>query len=178
MSDNDDEAFQTTRAFAEADYHYGRLNLRRVQNLPLSFSLVLSASGQLASGNLLRSEQLSLGGSTSLRGYEESAANGDQGWVASIELRSPPLPLLGLFGNESFKDDLVLLAFLDAGSVSSVERLPNEPSSLDLASVGVGLRYRFNTQLSVRFDYGWQIGDEAGFSGDDSRAHISVLLSY
>ncbi len=178
ISGNDDADFATSRAFAESNYHYGRLRLERNQRLPLGFTLTLKAGGQLSSGNLLRSEQFSLGGATTVRGFVESAADGDHGWLASAELVTPAISPLELCGVTAVRDELRLLAFIDSGAVGSSDRLPGEPSSRDLVSAGLGLRYALGSNLSVRFDYGWQIVSDNVFDPDNSRAHLSIFLSY
>jgi len=177
-SNNTDSAFEQERAFATANYFYGRLTLQRTHKLPWNFTLVATAAGQLSNENLLASEQFSLGGSTTVRGYEESIANGDRGWLGSVEVQSPPMMALRRIWAEAPEDELKLVAFLDVGGVTSVHRLPGEPAYRGLAGVGAGLRYRINTRLNVRFDYGWSLRDVEGFEIDDSRAYLSVSLSY
>lgn len=177
-SGNTDSAFKQERAFADADYVYGRLTLQRTQNLPWKLSLMATIGGQLASGNLLASEQFSLGGATTIRGYEEGIVNGDSGWFGSIELYSPPTTVLSRFRPGTFEDELKLLAFFDFGGVSNVDLLPGEDRYSGVAGVGVGLRYRVNTWMSVRFDYAWPIQQIGGTETKDSRAYVSVTLSY
>jgi hemolysin activation/secretion protein len=175
---NTDETFQFARAFAESEYLYTRLNLQRAQKLPWNFSLLISGSAQFAGGNLLASEQFSLGGASTVRGYKESVANGDEGWLASAELRTPPVSLFKWAHLEKWTDELQFLAFYDMGGVSNVDLLPGEDAHLDLASFGAGVRYKVNTWLSVKFDYGWQLKDLSEVDEEESRAHLSVLLSY
>lgn len=177
-SENTDSAFEEQRAFAKADYFYGRVTLQRTQKLPWKFSLVATAVGQLANGNLLPSEQFSIGGATTVRGYEEGIAIGDRGWLGSIELYTPPVSVLSRIRKGAPDDELKLLVFFDAGGVSNVERLPGEDAYTGIAGVGAGLRYRINTRLSVRFDYAWSLENIPGFNIDSSRAHVSVSLSY
>ncbi len=177
-SNNTDPAFQQQRAFADADYLYGRLTLQRTQKLPWNFSLITTVAGQLANGNLLASEQFSLGGATTIRGYEEAIANGDRGWLGSIELDSPPFSVLNRIITGAPEDELKLVAFYDAGGVSNVDLLPGESSYTGVSGIGAGLRYRVNTWAIVRFDYAWRLQKIPGIDTDSSRAYISVSLSY
>jgi hemolysin activation/secretion protein len=176
--DNTDSAFEQERAFAEANYVYGRLTLQRTQKLPWNLTLVATLAGQLSTDNLLASEQFSLGGATTVRGYEESIANGDRGWLGSLELYSPSISVLNRIRPGAPEDELKFLIFFDAGGVASVHRLPGEPAHREVAGVGAGLRYRINTRLSVRFDYGWSLRDIPELDIDNSRAYVSVSLSY
>jgi hemolysin activation/secretion protein len=177
-SNNTDEAFEQQRAFANADYVYGRLTAQRTQKLPGNFTLVATVSGQLASGNLLASEQFSLGGATTVRGYDESLANGDRGWLGSVELYSPPLSILNRIRTNAPEDELKLLIFFDAGGVSNIDLLSDEKGYIGLSGIGAGLRYRINTWVGIRFDYAWSLQQISGFDTDSSRAYISVSLSY
>jgi len=53
-----------------------------------------------------------------------------------------------------------------------------EDPNVELSSVGLGLRYTLSTNLSIRFDYGWQLKDAGAGDPDSSRAHVAVLLSF
>jgi hemolysin activation/secretion protein len=176
--ENTDEAFQKGRPFAEADYFYGRVTIQRTQKLPWNLSAVATVAGQLSSANLLASEQFSLGGGTTVRGYEESVANGDRGWLASLEIYSPPLVVLRRLRPEAPEDELKFVVFVDAGGVANVDRLPEERSYQGVAGVGAGLRYRINTRFNLRFDYAWSLMEIPGLEIDDSRAYVSASLSY
>ena len=92
-----DAAFDDARKLAEAQYAYARFNLERATRLPADFSWIVRGIVQVATGNLLASEQLGMGGYATARGYEEREGNGDQGWFVSNELRSPPFSLLSRF---------------------------------------------------------------------------------
>ncbi|MEJ1971408.1 MAG: ShlB/FhaC/HecB family hemolysin secretion/activation protein [Lacunisphaera sp.] len=164
--------YQIARAGARPDYAYALLEIERVTNLPHGWSWLVRGTGQLASTNLLGSEELGLGGARSLRGYEDREANGDDGLVLVNELHGPLLRVIA----DGRLDPLV---FFDCGVVASHDPLPAEPSHLDLASAGVGLRYNLGGHFSLRADYGWQLKDSGVSDGRrDSRGHISVVLSY
>ncbi len=97
-ADNHTAAYLAARAYARPDYVYARLDFERTTKLPAQFSWVAGGSAQLASANLLGSEQLGLGGANNLRGYEEREANGDDGFVLVDELHGPPLHLARALG--------------------------------------------------------------------------------
>jgi hemolysin activation/secretion protein len=134
----------------------------------------------VASTNLLPSEQLGLGGYSSVRGYDPFAVRGDEGLMGSVELRTPGVPLLENLNISGLRDSLQLLAFYDFGVVRSVERLPDEPESISLQSIGLGLRYQLLTNLIARLDYGWQLQELPFAEEDDSdgRLDFSLLLSF
>lgn len=178
-SDNRTPAYAAARSFAQADYGYARLELERRTKLPAGFTWTARGTAQLASANLLGSEQLGLGGAANLRGYEEREANGDNGFILVNELRSPPLHLAPTQTGGTARDRLDPLVFVDYGRVQSHQRLTGEPAHLELASVGLGFRYQLGAMLSARFDYGWQLKSSGVSDGRrHSRAHVSVTLGF
>ena len=163
--------YETARAGAQPDYIYGWLEIERVTKLSAGWTWVARGIAQLSSANLLGSEQLGLGGMRNLRGYEEREANGDQGFVLVNELHSRPFRVMG--------GELDPLVFLDYGLVASHDRLPDEPSHLDLSSVGVGFRYNLRGNFNLVAAYGWQLQDSGVSDGRrNARGHISAVLSY
>lgn len=170
--------FSTARGFAKAEYSYGKFNLHRVTKLPWDFSWMIRGLYQLSEANLLGSEQLGLGGASTVRGYEEREANGDSGYLVSTEIRTPPVSLGSLVGLEKASDQLQFLGFWDYGAAENYALLPREDPSVLLSSVGPGLRYTINPWLSVRFDYGWQLYDTALSTRFNSRGHLGIVLAY
>ena len=76
-------------AGASASYICDNVQVTRVTRLPYDLNWIVRLSGQLASTELLPSEQLGTGGTDSVRGYDPRVINGSQGVLASTELRSP-----------------------------------------------------------------------------------------
>ena len=93
-------------AHANGDFARFDYNLDRLQRLNDSNSLSLALSGQYANKNLNSSEQFSLGGANSVRAYPQGEVYGDEGWLATVELR------------HSFAQTLQGAIFYDAGSVN------------------------------------------------------------
>ncbi|PTY01039.1 hypothetical protein DB346_15665 [Verrucomicrobia bacterium LW23] len=180
LTDNSNNVqYNETRAGAEAEFAYAKFNLARNQRLPWNFSFIANATWQVASGNLVQIEQLGLGGYNTVRGYDEREANGDEGWILNLELRTPPISPLRLAGVTSVKDQLQFLAFMDMGGVSNVALLPGEDPHIDERSAGVGVRYTINPYLSFRFDYGWQMIDtHLQTRHPDGRGHFGLVVSY
>jgi len=176
---NETPAFQTARAGAEAAYHYARLDVERLQRLPGGWTAALKGVFQAADENLLPSEQLGLGGYSSVRGYEEREANVDRGYFLSAELRTPPVSLLQTLNLSGGGDELQFLVFVDHASGGSVHRLPGEARQVTLTSVGPGLRWTMGDQFSMRLDYGFQLEDTGmALSQGDSRIHLGMVLAY
>lgn len=177
-SRNNDKTFRSQRGGADATYAYGRLAIERSNYLPNQFSLVTRVEGQLSSTNLLASETLGAGGYDTVRGYEQRLARGDNGILASAELRTPTLSLTNLSGFRNMRDGLQFLTFYDYGYLQNTDRLEGGPGHLSLGSVGVGLRYQLDQYLSVRLDYGYQVNESGFDDGEDGRVHIGARATF
>jgi hemolysin activation/secretion protein len=185
---NKDAAFvdfsQNTNA--QANYVYGRGELRRSTSLPFNLTWYLRAAGQYSDSTLVATEVFGLGGYDTVRGYDERIVSGDHGWLLINELRSPKIPLVGLFrGKLQNIDWIQALAFCDYGGTINRDHLEGHQDEI-LLSVGAGLRYQFRDNLRVRFDYGYQL-DRDYLNGNTSanlvnssrgRTHVGVELSF
>jgi hemolysin activation/secretion protein len=162
---------------ARANYEYDNLQITRLTALPWQMSAFLRIDGQIASTELLPSEQLGAGGNDSVRGYDPRAASGTQGVLASFELRSPPYnPLQHLWSK--LADSGQLLIFYDSGFVSDIHAQTKQAKSASLQSTGFGARYGIGRYLDVRFDYGWQLTRAPGAAHPGNLADVSVTLAY
>ncbi len=103
-------------------------------------SVRLSASGQLASQPLLVSEEAGLGGGSFIRAYDYSERMGDQGYMASAELR------FGLGEKIGFILNPQLYTFVDGGRVTNLE---NGFGGGTLFSSGGGLRASLTHNLQA-----------------------------
>ncbi|MEZ5434969.1 MAG: ShlB/FhaC/HecB family hemolysin secretion/activation protein [Verrucomicrobiales bacterium] len=174
---NSEEAFASQRAGAGPDYMYGRAALERNNALIGQWTLVGRVEGQASNSNLLSSEQLGAGGFDSVRGFEQRAVRGDQGVVVSVEVRAPAVSPAKLLGFYRARDAMVPLVFFDYGHLSNSEKLPGEPD-INISSTGFGFRYQLDDNFSLRFDYGWQLGESGFEDGEDSRFHIGARAVY
>lgn len=104
--------------------------------------LLAKADLQLAPEPLLYLEEYAIGGDATVRGYRENLLLGENGALASLELRLP-LGRLPLWTASREKEEgLVQLApFADWGRVWTKRNDPVESSEKSLASVGLGLRW-------------------------------------
>ncbi|MDP6502130.1 MAG: ShlB/FhaC/HecB family hemolysin secretion/activation protein, partial [Planctomycetota bacterium] len=174
---NDDASFAASRTNATADYTFANFRLGSAIRLPSRMTLNVSGEIQFADGNLTGSEQIGLGGYSSVRGYDERAVNGDEGWRISTELKSPSYSVLRRFIGGELRDQLQFLAFFEFGETGNKMLTAGEIGGTSVASVGPGLRYRIGPNLSIRFDYGFQLSSK-DLDSDDSRAHVGVTLSF
>jgi hemolysin activation/secretion protein len=104
----------------------------------------VKVTGQFSMDELVPSEQFSLGGVDTVRGYYESETLGDYGIAAQAELRSPSFAsVLGPWTNEAR-----VHVFFDAGYAGIHDPLAGQLATYTLYSTGVGLRFKFINHLN------------------------------
>jgi hemolysin activation/secretion protein len=159
---------------ATATYGKATLALTRDQRIFQDWSLLLRASGQIATGALIANEQFSLGGLNSVRGYFEGDVFGDAGWFSSAELRTPfinaPVPI----GVGSVPVWLRGSVFMDYGQSFLLEAPAGRTDSVSLWGAGFGVSANVNNHLDVRVSLGWPLLDSPNRRAGDPRAYFSV----
>lgn len=172
---NNDESFDQYRTEASATYLYYKLDVDRLTALPKDFSWNVKARLQFSNGPLLGSEQLGLGGYSSVRGFEEREVNSDEGILLVNEIRTPNYDLSSKLHLPFRAGSLQFLGFWDYG-------LGNNRSDPDgshvVSSMGFGGRYRFGSNVSLRFDYGWQLNGKDEDIQSDSLGHVGLVVAY
>ncbi len=177
IGDNDDRSFGTQRGGATSDYFYTELSLERLFRLPQEWSLAFSGSGQFSNSRLISTEQLLAGGYRSVRGFDENLIRGDEGFLSSFELISPPFSP-SQFLSSARDDDMHLIVFTDAAWLSSVDGAADEEDT-SLSSIGLELKYRWGSQWSMRAGYGWHLDTKGVDNLDhDGRLHLGATLRY
>ncbi len=144
--------FDNKRFYASPSFTHFNADLSHTQELPEGFQLWGKVQGQIADGPLVSSEQLSIGGLDTVRGYLESEVLGDEGVVGNLELRSPDV---GSMLQKQIKDETGqgsphfttfnewrFFAFSDAGHATVLHPLPDQQSQFDVWSYGVGTRFK------------------------------------
>ncbi|HEX2748388.1 MAG TPA: ShlB/FhaC/HecB family hemolysin secretion/activation protein, partial [Verrucomicrobiales bacterium] len=148
--------FDDKRFKADGGFTYLRADASHTRDLKNGMQFFAKVQGQLASGPLINSEQFSGGGLSNARGYLESAVQGDNAIMGSVEVRSPslipiPSPKEGEM-RSSRPNQWRFHAFCDAGYLSNYDPLPDQDSSFPLASVGVGTAFRVRNHLNGSID--------------------------
>jgi hemolysin activation/secretion protein len=144
-------AFDNKRFYASPSFTHFNADVSHTQELWKGFQLWGKVQGQLADGPLVSSEQISVGGLDTVRGYYESEVLGDNGVVGNLELRSPDV---GSMLQSRMKDaaggapafttfnEWTFFAFADAGRAMVLHPLPEQQSRFDVWSYGVGTRFK------------------------------------
>ena len=145
-------AFDNKRAYASASFAHLNIDVSHIQELPEGFQLYGKVQSQLADGPLVSSEQMSVGGLDTVRGYLESEVLGDDGVAGNLELRSPNVGawLQKEMKNETGQgaprfttfNEVRFFGFADAGHVSIQRPLTEQQSKFDVWSYGAGTRFK------------------------------------
>ncbi|WP_245283957.1 ShlB/FhaC/HecB family hemolysin secretion/activation protein [Bradyrhizobium sp. Cp5.3] len=145
------DEFDAKRFDATASFITLHADISHTQDFAGGFQLYAKLQGQAADQPLVSSEQFSLGGQDTVRGYLESEVLGDYGVAGTLELRTPnlaryleqklPNPLGESIKYNAF-DDMRFFTFVDGGNARIFQPLPDQQSHFDLASYGVGLRMK------------------------------------
>ncbi|MCP4618217.1 MAG: ShlB/FhaC/HecB family hemolysin secretion/activation protein [Bradyrhizobium sp.] len=146
------DVFDNRRFKGTANFVHVRLDLSHTHEIPGGGQFFAKIQGQAADQPLVSSEQYSIGGLDTVRGYAESEVLGDYGFAGTIELRSPNL---GQYLEQKLPNptgepvkfnafnDWRFFVFADGGRTRILNPLPEQQAQFDLASYGIGTRIKF-----------------------------------
>lgn len=128
--------------------------------------LVGRLQGQWADSILLSSDQISAGGVSRVRGFDEAVGYASKGLCGTIEFQFKNLatPRYG---------DFQLITFIDGAALS--RDAAGDPGQL--ASVGAGLRWRHDEKVSAKLDLGIPIEHPKNLDGDPM-LYFSVMTNW
>jgi hemolysin activation/secretion protein len=178
-SRNTDEEFDTANSGRSARYVYAGFVAQRVTALPADFQWISRGQLQLSSTNLQGSEELTVGGMATVRGYDERIFSGDQGWVVNEELRGPlwswHLPVLP---KRTRPLETRPLLFWDYARVSEKHPYAAMAALDPIMSAGAGIRTTLASNFSLSADFGWQILNTTISQPNHDKGDIQVTLAY
>jgi hemolysin activation/secretion protein len=161
----------------QSRYAYGTLSVQRLTKLPADFQILSHGQLQISSANLLGSEQMSIGGQGTVRGYDERISSGDQGYLISNELQTPEwLSVLSLHRRKVGIMQTRLVAFWDFAKTGY--KHPFGTIEQPLMSAGLGLRCNVANDFSLVADYGRQLIQTKPQQPDHGRASVKATLAY
>lgn len=166
---NNEAAFNSARQGATPRYMYLQLNAQRAFSIGAGFTLNARGAFQWTPNTLLPSEEMGLGGETTVRGYTPYVVLGDRGWNVQTEVRSPALP----FGTSSALAQPFV--FVDAGHVWNRIDQPTEINNGTLVSVGAGVRFQWSRFVDLRCTYGLPL--RAATPGGSKASMVLVFVS-
>jgi hemolysin activation/secretion protein len=179
LPNEQDAKLQEFRTGARNQYLYAKATSTYQYTIPEWFSLYFQGRAQKSSRPLLPSEQFSIGGYDTVRGFDERLFNGDDGVIGNGEIRTAEYPLLGLYRKGRIEDRISGHLFFDCGYAHLIESIVDEPRNAYLSSIGAGMRYSIGEWLSFRLDWGFKIHN-APVLADTSlgKLHLGLLVGY
>lgn len=180
------DEFWAKRAYADSNFFHFNADVQHTQDLEHGFQVFAKVQSQIADGPLVSSEEFSLGGAETIRGYLESEVIADTGIFGSIEIRSPDLAQWinadikgeGEAETRKFFTEWRLFAFVDGGVAIIHEPLPEQESNFDLWSYGVGSRFKIMDHLNGSVALAVPMVDQLSSFANDPRVHFSVSGSF
>ena len=178
VADQTNADYQSLRAFSKHNYLYFRSASSFVYTFDTKWKINNYLRAQLASCNLLPSEEFGLGGLSTVRGYKERIVNGDDAFVWNFELCTPPVSIYhNLGGKKNINDALTVLGFFDYGIVSVKKTVEGQDKSTFLMSSGPALRYDISTNVMCRLDWGLQL-KTLDLNEPSQRLSFSLSMGY
>ncbi|WP_097459114.1 ShlB/FhaC/HecB family hemolysin secretion/activation protein [Mangrovitalea sediminis] len=174
---NDDNDYSLARQGASAQYAYLKLNAQGQHALNRYLTAGLALSGQLASTNLLSSEQFAGGGYSAVQGYAENEAYADNGVLASATLRFPAVQLLSRLLHSGPTDQVAPYLFTDGATLWNLHNNPGD-RTIHLYSLGAGLSLQYGRYAQGRFSFGVPLKDGPVTQKGHVQIHFALTLSY
>lgn len=145
------------------------LDLQHIQPLFLGLQLLARANGVYSPDPLADTQQYSLGGPSSVRGFPASEVRGDRGYLGSLTLRQPfMIGPARLYGR----------VFADSGAIMVVDAPVGVSDRETLTSAGVGLDAQW-AYLDLKLDWSFPCDSHTVSDGeDDHRLFGSVSLRF
>jgi hemolysin activation/secretion protein len=166
--------FTTVKNGAAADYWIFRYGFNSTFKLPRDWMIRVNGTGQFTPDRLISGEQFGLGGSSSVRGYEEREESWDGGFSGSTELYSPDIAGLLYLP----KSQLRLIGFFDGGTGYNMRIQPGESDANALTSIGTGFRLGVGDNFSFSLDWGLALDSSAKTRSGGSAIHFRGQISY
>jgi hemolysin activation/secretion protein len=166
-------AYSAMRRNAVARYFYFKTSLGEVYTFPSKDSISFTVRMQGTSNTLIPSEQFSLGGYHTVRGYEQSVFVADNAVCVNCEVRSRPFPLL-----KKIQNGLTIIAFLDYGWGYNYHAFDGITKSAVMVGVGPGCRYTIGNYLEFHCDYGIKLNSVKLDDNKLGTYHIGIVLGY
>lgn len=164
-SDNSDELYGKSRASATSSWHLFRYGMNLMSSYE-QWMLTTSLSGQYTQSPLIAGEQIGIGGSFDVRGYEQRETGADNGQIVKIELTTPAWQNANAF------------IFYDYGHGTKEKPQAGELREWNLSSTGIGAKWAWREYLSTNVTFATALNDGATTQAFNNRIHMNVLLRY
>jgi hemolysin activation/secretion protein len=171
---NDQVQFTNKTSAAKANYAYLTAGFNFNHALPKNFEFASRFNGQFSDSHLIPYEQFILGGMSSIRGYFEAQAFADNGFLGTLEMRSPRL----IPREWESINRLNALVFIDGGMGWVKQASIGEAKAYELASAGFGVRFQCWKYFSGVLDLGFPLLSLDTIHSGDPKLHFSIATEF
>lgn len=123
-------------------------------------------TAQYTNDPLISGEQLGVGGSYDVRGYQERETSADRGQIVKFEITTPAWQHINLF------------AFYDYGHGSLETHSFGRLNDWSLSSTGVGASWQWQNYVQAKLAVANALDNAVTTRAGDSRIHASIVLRY
>ena len=165
-SENDDLLYQKSRAGADSSWQLFRYGANFMTAYEQWFFTTI-LSGQHSAKPLISGEQIGIGGSFDVRGYEQRETSADSGQIVKIELTSP-----SLWTNTN------AFIFYDYGHATKQNRQAGELGAWNLSGMGIGAKFSWQEHLNASLTFATALNNANTTQAFNNRLLLNVHLSY
>ncbi|MDO9267744.1 MAG: ShlB/FhaC/HecB family hemolysin secretion/activation protein [Methylobacter sp.] len=125
-------------------------------------------TGQQSHSSLIAGEQLGIGGSFDVRGYEQRETGADSGQIVKFEVTTPAWQQVNLF------------AFYDYGHGRLQSTTPGQIKDWHLSGTGVGARYQWREYFmgNIAFATALDTAESGTTKAGNNRIHANIVFKY
>jgi hemolysin activation/secretion protein len=164
-SDNNDLLYSKSRAGSDSSWQLFRYGT----NFSTSYeqwSLSTSLTGQFSQKPLIAGEQVGIGGSYDVRGYEQRETGADNGQIVKVELTSPAWEKINAF------------VFYDYGHGSKEKPQAGELKDWNLSGTGIGTRWQWREYVNASLTFATALNDATTTRAFNNRLLLNVNVRY
>jgi hemolysin activation/secretion protein len=172
---NTEKEFENKRFQAKPNFVLMRTNARLEAPAPRESLVRAEVAGQVASGAIISNEQFNLGGIDSVRGYVETQVLVDDAVQGRLEWVSPSLSRhVGLDWLTQFN----FLVFGDAAHGRTLDPLPGQAASANLAGIGLGLEIDTSVGIGSNIAWAYPLIGNGDIRPGESRLHFGFAYEF
>jgi len=164
-SENTDLLYQKSRAGADSSWQLVRYGANFMTTYE-QWMLTTTLSGQYSEKPLIAGEQIGIGGSFDVRGYEQRETGADNGQIAKVELTTPAWERINAF------------VFYDYGHGTKQKPQAGELGEWNLSSTGIGTKWAWRENLNASLTFATALNDASTTKAFNNRLLLNVNLRY
>lgn len=139
-----------------------------------------SLTGQYSNNPLIAGEQLGIGGSFDVRGYDQRETGADSGQIVKFELSTPSWPALNIIEGQKTN----LFAFYDYGHGHLQSTTVGQTKDWGLSGTGIGARFQWREYFMGNIAFANALDNVEGGGGTtttragNNRIHANIVIKY